>query len=71
MVNRMFTINNNSDLATKFEFFNQPGNVFSFSKTKGTVAAKSNSRIIVYFNPNYTVGYYERVYCIVRNHQIL
>ena len=47
MVNRMFTINNNSELATKFEFFNQPGNVFSFSKTKGTVTAKSNTRIIV------------------------
>ena len=71
MVNRMFTINNNSDLPTKFEFFNQPGNVFSFSKTKGSVAAKSNSRIIVYFNPNHTINYYERVFCIVRNHQIL
>ena len=64
----MFMINNNSDLPTKFEFFNQPGNIFSFSKTKGTVAPKSNSRIIVYFNPTHTVNYYERVYCIVRNH---
>ena len=51
----MLTINNNSDIPTKFEFFNQPGNIFSFSKTKGTVQAKSNTRIIVYFNPTHTV----------------
>lgn len=37
MMSRMFTINNDSDLPTKFEFFNQPGNIFSFSKTKGTI----------------------------------
>lgn len=68
MVSRMFTINNASDLPTKYEFYNQPGNIFSFSKTKGVVPAKSNCRIIIYFNPSHTVNYYERVYCIVRNH---
>ena len=71
MMSRMLTINNNSDLQTKFEFFNQQGNIFSFSKTKGVIQPKSNSRIIVYFNPTHTVNYYERIFCIVRNHQIL
>lgn len=68
VVSRMFTINNQSDLPTKFEFFNQVGNLFSLSKTKGVIKAKSNVRIIAYFNPSQTVNYYERVFCIVRNH---
>lgn len=70
-VSRMFTINNHSELPTKFEFFNQPGNVFSFSKTKGQIQPLSNIRILVYFSPLHTVSYYERIFCIVKNHQIL
>lgn len=68
MISRMFTINNPQDISAKFEFYNQPGNVYSFSKTKGTIPAKSNIRIIVYFNPIYPVNYYQRVYCLIRNH---
>lgn len=67
-VSRMFTIHNNSELPTKFEFFNQPGNVFSFSKTKGQIPPLSNIRILVYFSPLHTVSYYERTFCVVKNH---
>ena len=44
-----------TNIKSKSKNFNQPGNIFSFSKTKGTVQAKSNTRIIVYFNPTHTV----------------
>ena len=70
-ISRMFTINNHSELPTKFEFFNQPGNVFSFSKTKGQIPPLSNIRILVYFSPLHTVSYYERIFCVVKNHKLL
>ena len=46
-------------------------NLFSFSKLEGTVAAHSSQRIIITFLPLETVNYYERIFCIVKNHKIL
>jgi hypothetical protein len=46
-------------------------NLFSFSKVEGTVGARSSVRIIITFSPQYTMNYYERVFCVVRNHQVL
>mmetsp|Transcript_39543 Transcript_39543/g.38040 ORF Transcript_39543/g.38040 Transcript_39543/m.38040 type:complete len:140 (+) Transcript_39543:769-1188(+) len=45
--------------------------MFSFSKIEGTVNAKSQTRIIITFTPEQTQNYYERIFCIVRNHQVL
>lgn len=69
--NRLLTVNNDSDLPAKFEFFNDKNNIFGFSKSKGVVKAKSNARIIINFTPNNTLQYYERVFCIVRHHIVL
>ena len=46
-------------------------NVFSFSQLVGTVKPKSSARIIITFTPQNTSNYYERVYCVVRNHKVL
>lgn len=69
--NRLLNIINDSDLPTSFQFVNDSKNVFSFSKTEGTVNARASTRIIITFNPQQTVNYYERVFCIVRNHSVL
>ena len=45
--------------------------MFSFSKSEGTLPAKTATRIIVTFTPQATVNYYERVFCLVRNHSVL
>lgn len=68
---RLLTIHNESETPTKYEFFNEEGNIFEFSNKKGIIPANSNSRIIVKFNPRATMPYYERVYCIVRHHSVL
>ena len=69
--NRLLNICNDSDLPTTFQFFTDDKNVFSFSKLEGTVNAKSQTRIIVTFTPQATTNYYERVFCVVRNHSVL
>lgn len=68
---RLLTIHNNSDLPISFEFHNDPNNIFGFQRTKGTINAKSYERIIIQFAPKHTICYYERVFCIVRNHKLL
>lgn len=62
---------NNSDQPTTFQFFTDKSNIFAFSKTEGTVKPKSSARIIIEFYPQKTQNYYERVFCVVRNHHVL
>jgi hypothetical protein len=45
--------------------------MFSFSQTEGTVKPFSFARIIVTFVPPKTGNFYERIFCMVRNHQVL
>lgn len=46
-------------------------NLFSFSQTVGTVKPHSSTRIVVNFGPKKTGNYYERVFCIIKNHKVL
>ena len=62
---------NNSDLPTSFQFFTDKNNMFSFSMTEGTVKANASQRIIVTFSPQRTGNYYERIFCLVKNHKVL
>ncbi len=62
---------NGSDLPTQFQFISDPHNMFSFSQQVGTVKPHSAQRIIVNFSPLKTGNYYERVFCIIRNHKVL
>lgn len=66
--NRLLNIVNDSDLPTQFQFMNDKKNIFSFSKIEGVVNAHSSTRIIINFTPTETVNYYERIFCMVRNH---
>ena len=69
--NRLLNIINDSDQPTTFQFFNDKNNIFSFSKTEGLIKPNSQARIIIEFYPQSTKNYYERVFCIVRNHHVL
>lgn len=69
--NRLLNIVNDSDQPTSFQFYSDKTNIFAFSKTEGTINAHSQVRIIIEFYPQKTTNYYERVFCVVRNHQIL
>lgn len=65
------TIHNDSDLPVVFEFYNDKHNIFGLNRTKGRIKPRSHERIIINFHPNHTICYYERIFCIVRNHTLL
>jgi hypothetical protein len=69
--NRLLNIVNDSDQPTSFQIFSDKSNIFAFSKTEGVIKPKSQARIIIEFFPQKTTSYYERVFCVVRNHQVL
>lgn len=68
---KVVTLTNNSELNTDYEFFTDANNIFLFNETKGTIARNTYIKIIIEFRPRNTVTYYERVYCLVRNHLLL
>jgi hypothetical protein len=45
--------------------------MYSFSKVEGVINPRSSTRIIITFSPQATTNYYERIFCVVRNHSIL
>lgn len=62
---------NSSDLPTSFQFITDKSNLFSFSVTEGIVKPMSSVRVIINFKPAKTGNYYERVFCMVKNHKVL
>lgn len=68
---RLLILQNASDIPAHFQVYNDKKNVFSFSATVGVINAHSTFRLIVQFNPPTTMTYYERIFCIVRDHQLL
>lgn len=68
---KVLTLINNSQLETEYEFYTDSNNIFTFSERKGTIQKNSYKKIIVQFRPQNTIAYYERVYCLVRNHNLL
>ena len=68
---RLLVLQNSSDIPAQFCIFNDKHNIFSFSSMVGTVNPHSTYRLIVRFTPPNTMTYYERIFCIVRNHQLL
>ena len=69
--NRLLNVVNDSDLPTSFQFFTDKSNLFSISMTEGIVKAHASQRIIITFSPQRTGNYYERIFCLVKNHKVL
>jgi len=69
--NRLINVMNNNDMPATFQFMADKNNLFSFSQTEGTIKPYSFTRIIVTFIPPKTGNYYERVFCLIRNHRVL
>lgn len=45
--------------------------MYSFSMTEGMVKPNASQRIIITFSPQRTGNYYERIFCLVKNHRVL
>jgi hypothetical protein len=69
--NRLIQVHNNNDMAATFQFVTDKNNQFSFSQTEGVIKPFSFARIIVTWQPPTIGNFYERVFCLVRNHKVL
>ena len=67
---KLFRIYNDSDLPTEFQIYHDNSGAFSFDITEGIIPAKSNIRINATFKPYETIIYYQRVFCIIKNHML-
>ena len=67
---KLFRIYNDSDLPTEFQLYHDNSGVFSFDINEGIIPAKSNVRINVTFRPYETIVYYQRIFCLIRNHSL-
>ena len=68
---RVVHVVNNSRYPTTFQFYSDKKNIFSLSKHIGVVNAKTEFRIVIKFTPKNTMNYYERIYCVGRNHTVM
>ena len=69
-IKKLFRVYNDSDIPTEFQIYHDNSGAFSFDVTEGVIPAKSNARVNVTFRPYETMIYYQRVFCIIRNHSL-
>ena len=69
-ITKLFRVYNDSDLPTEFQIYHDNSGAFIFDITEGIIPAKSNARINVTFRPYETIIYYQRVFCLIRNHSL-
>ena len=67
-IKKLFRVYNDSDLPTEFQIYHDNSGAFFFDVTEGVIPGKSNVRVNVTFRPYETMIYYQRVFCIIRNH---
>ena len=69
-IKKLFRIYNDSDLATEFQIYHDNSGAFFFDVTEGVIPRNSNVRVNVTFRPYETMIYYQRIFCLIRNHFI-
>ena len=69
-IKKLFRVYNDSDLPTEFQICHDNSGAFFFDVTEGIIPGKSNVRVNVTFRPYETMIYYQRVFCIIRNHSL-
>ena len=69
-VKKLFRVYNDSDLPTEFQIYHDNSGAFFFDVTEGVIPGKSNVRVNVTFRPYETMIYYQRVFCVIRNHSL-
>ena len=69
-IKKLFRVYNDSDLPTEFQIYHDNSGAFFFDVTEGIIPGKSNVRVNVTFRPYETMIYYQRVFCIIRNHSL-
>jgi hypothetical protein len=70
-MSKLIRLYNDSEEPTTFQIYHNNDGPFKILETEGVIGAKTNVRVNVIFKPNDTMTYYERVFCLIRNHNVL
>jgi hypothetical protein len=67
---KLIRIYNETDEPTHYQFFYQNTGPFNIKELEGEILGKSNVRVTITFKPRETMTYYDRVFCLIENHQL-
>ena len=65
---KMIRLFNESEENTQFQFFYNNDHVFILNQLEGVVPAKSNVRVTITFKPKECITYYDKIFCLMKNH---
>ena len=68
---RLFRIHNDSSVPTEFQIYHDNSGVFKFDHLNGIIPPKSNVRINLTFKPFECIIYYQRIFVLIKNHNLL
>jgi len=62
---------NDSELDTTYQIFYNNQSPFTITETQGIIPSRTNVRVHISFKPKETIIYYDRVFCLIKNHMLL
>lgn len=68
---KLLRLYNDSEEQTTYQFFYNNDGPFYIHETQGVIEAKSNIRVNITFKPKETMSYYDRVFCLIKNHFLI
>ena len=68
---KLIRVYNGSEQETEYQIFHNNDGAFRIYNTEGVIKPHSNVRVTIMFKPYETTTYYERVFCLVKNHILI
>ena len=68
---RLFRIHNDSNIQTEFQIYHDNSGAFKFDHLNGIIPPKSNVRINLTFKPYECMLYYQRIFVLIKNHNLI
>ena len=68
---RLIRVHNDSNVQTEFQIYHDNSGPFKFDVLDGIIPAKSNVRVNITFKPYECMLYYQRIFVLIKNHNLL
>lgn len=70
-ISKLIRLFNDSEEPTSYQIYHNNDGPFKIYETEGVIGSKTNIRVSVTFKPNDTLTYYERIFCLIKNHNVM
>ena len=68
---KVIRVFNDSEVETFFQFYYSNEGIFSFVPKQGVIKPRSNERITVSYFPRENISYYDKAFCLFKNHLLV